>query len=139
MLTVAVNVTVAPTRLGFILETSASVVGVMSSTVPERLMTGGVDPATELTVMDPRTGLPVTFGANDAPMLQVLAEGTSALAVQVVIPTSSAAFTRVGWLRMRSELPSFASTTRCGSETFPTFIVAYCSESASALIRRIRL
>src|SRR6185312_543272 len=65
--TVAVKITDEPRRLGLLFEVRVMVVGSTVSTCPERLMTFGLLPALLGCVTEPRTGLPITVGANSTP------------------------------------------------------------------------
>ena len=73
------------TRLGFTLEVSAVEVGLTLNTWPERLMTVGALPASELTSNVPVTRLPRTVGANSTPRLQSAAMASTVPALQVVL------------------------------------------------------
>src|SRR5580704_3625206 len=65
--TVAVKITGEPSRLGLLLEVRVMDVGSTVRTWPERLMTFGLLPALLGCVTEPRTGLPITVGANSTP------------------------------------------------------------------------
>jgi hypothetical protein len=111
LVTVAVNVTLAPTTLGFKLEVSEIEVGFTLSTLPLRLITVGVSAALELIVSVPYTGVPVTVGANSTPRLHCTSMARVAPAWQVVVAGSSAELFSTAKLVLensRLPLPSFS-------------------------------